>query len=199
MKIKSSIKIALAFTLGYLLSLLSEQFEEEEMFNLKDSKTFFLMNRELLNTIEKLCSELVNDGTKFNFSANSATEINSLIKNLDEAFEEKNQWGDDSFLQTAYLSGRFITFIRYINKAEFDLHILERILTELLCAVNITVDFQEFYRTTSKFISESEEERKNSCDEIFYIISGNKCEYKKLQDFQSFVDKYSNLTAFALA
>lgn len=199
MKIDSSPKIISAFALGYLLSLLTEQIEKNNGDEVMNNKLLLLINEELPGILEELCTKLMINKSEYNFSTRKVSDIQFLIKNLNDFFSEKDQRGDDSFLATAFFSGRFINYLRYVDEFEFDLAKLEKILIELTCALNIHIDYKEFYKLISKIISRCEEERKLTCEEIFCIISRNDKDYQKISGFQSFIERSPNLSVYALA
>lgn len=192
-------KIIASFTLGYFLCLVNEHFcEDGENYHSID-KIFLLHNDEIKSAIQNLYHDLFSETILFNLDEAASREFYSLIKNILEKIKEKNHWGDDSFLETAFLLGSFLSLIGRSDEEDFNLALFKEILSELFYRIGVTINHQEFSRTINNIRSKVLEDRICSRNEIFSIISGSNSNHRRIIDIQHYIENSSALRLFCTA
>jgi hypothetical protein len=193
-------RIISSFTLGYLLCLVNERLSDEVgQKNRITEKIFLLHKHEIISAVQSLHRDLFGEFFLIKNDPQISSDFFLLLKSIYDSIKEKNHWGDDSFLETAFLSGSFLCLIDAFDDDRFSLQIFEQILTELFNAISVTIDYNQFSSTITKIRSAVVKERICSRDEIFYMISGAHSNHKEIVDIQNYIDNPSILQSICLA
>ena len=200
MKNRTKNRVVSAFTLGYLLCLLNEkQFTSYEVKEKTKEQIFLFYRDEIITAIQSLYYSVFSELLIIKENPKSSAEFYETVKNIFNTIKEKNHWGDDSFLETAFLSGSFLSVVESFDEEQFNLHMFEQILTDLLNAINVNIDLKEFSRTVTKIKSDVLLERICSRDEIFMMISGKQQDHKSIVDIQYLIDNQAFLYSSVFA
>ncbi len=184
-------KTIASFTLGYFLCLLNEHCCEDGENNHSFEGKFLLHKDEIKLAIQNLYYDLFSEKILFNMNHHTSSEFYSLIKNINEKIKEKNHWGDDSFLETAFLLGSFLCLIGSCEKGNFNPIILREIISEMFNRINVIINHQEFSKTINNITSDVLEDRICSRNEIFYMISCSNSNHKRIIDIQQYIENRS--------
>ena len=197
---KKQNRIISSFTLGYFLCLVNERLSNcNEHQPYLSEKIYLLYNQEIISAIQNLYFDLFGEFCLIEENPKYCSEFFELLKNLYEKIKEKNHWGDDSFLETAFLSGSFLCIIEAFDCDQFNLSFFEEILTKLLSAININLDHKQFSETVTRIRSNDMNDRINSRDEIFYMITRSEANHSKIVDIQNYIEHPAILQSIGLA
>jgi len=179
-------KLTAAFTLGYFVSFLRDQLDED----LKDITEFpnFMVtdfSGDIFKTAYELVLDIFDEAESNNFSLDCTNDPRQSLTKFYEIISEKIQRGGESFLELSFLTGSILSLINSIEPNLLDIKKYELMYSDLCGELGRNVNWYQLNNLFKLLCSKDTVNRRNSRNELFSMISGNTSNHNKIFEIQN--------------
>lgn len=186
--------------MGYFISFLRNELLKHENYNKRHKNVLLtLMSPQIFMTISELFMDIFGESISKSYLINNKDDLKKTLNEIFEMVSEKIQRGGESFLEISYLCGGLISLTETEETIPADKRKYEIIIAHLLTILELNLCWSDLNNIIDELISCEIQSRRQSRDQLFYLICGSQIRHKKVFEIQNLLETnsfYQN-TAFA--
>jgi len=193
-------KLTAAFTLGYFVSFLREQ--------LNDNQTDFSefpnymptdFSSDIIRTAYDLVLDIFDEAESNSFLQDCSNDPRQSLTMFYEIISEKIQRGGESFLELSFLTGSILSLINSVDTNLLDMKKYELIYSDLCGVLGRNVNWYQLNSLFKHLCSTDSSNRRDSRNELFTMISGNLSNHNKIFEIQKSLENKITYDVFSYA
>jgi len=193
-------KLTAAFTLGYFVSFLRDQLDN----NHSDYGEFsnYMLNdfrSDIVRTAYELVSDIFDEAESRSLSLDYTNDPEKALNKFYEIISEKIQRGGESFLELSFLAGSILSLINSVEPNQLDINKYELIYSDLCGVLGRNVDWCQLNNLFKLLCSKNTSNRRDSRNELFTMISGNLSNHSKIFEIQNTLENKITYDIYSIA
>jgi hypothetical protein len=193
-------KLTAAFTLGYFVSFLREQFYENQTdFSEFSSYMQTDFSSDIVRTAYDLVLDIFDEAESNSFLLDCNNDPTQSLSKFYEIISEKIQRGGESFLELSFLTGSILSLVNSVDTNLLDMKKYEVIYSDLCGVLGRNVNWYRLNSLFNHLSSTDSTDRRDSRNELFTMISGNLSNHNKIFEIQNSLENRITYDFFSYA